>query len=127
MELRQLTTEYEREAFSRCVEEARATRGLRFRETMRSQLGRAHLTFGSLYALFETIRATQWMGAISIYSGDPLHAEAKERLGADVKHRLFDLSRKNENANEEEVLRRALALADGLRFRKPQNQQEEVH
>ena len=53
MELRQLTTEYEREAFSRCVEEARATRGLRFRETQRSQLGRAHLAFGSLYALFE--------------------------------------------------------------------------
>jgi hypothetical protein len=53
MELRQLTTEYEREVFSRCVEEARATRGLRFRETQRSQLGRAHLAFGSLYALFE--------------------------------------------------------------------------
>ena len=53
MELRQLTTEDEREVFSRCVEEARATRGLRFRETMRSQLGRAHLTFGSIYALFE--------------------------------------------------------------------------
>src|SRR5260370_1893932 len=53
MELRQLTTEYEREAFSRCVEEARATRGLRFRETQRSRLGRAHLACGSLYALFE--------------------------------------------------------------------------
>jgi sulfate adenylyltransferase large subunit len=80
----------------------------------------------SPYALLESIRLTQRMGAISIYSGDPLDAEAKERLGAEIKHRLFDLSRKNENANEEEVFRRALALADALRFRRPQNQQEEV-
>jgi sulfate adenylyltransferase large subunit len=80
----------------------------------------------SPYALLETVRFAQRMGAISIYSGDPLDAGAKERLGAEVKQRLFDLSRKNENANEEEVLRRALALADALRFRKPQNNQEEV-
>jgi hypothetical protein len=53
MELRQLTTEREREVFSKCVEEARATRGNRFRETARSQLGSAHLAFGTLYALFE--------------------------------------------------------------------------
>jgi len=76
------------------------------------------------YALLETIRLTQRIGAISIYSGDPLDAGAKEQLGAEVKHRLFDLSRQNENANEEEVFRRALALADALRFRKPQDQQE---
>jgi len=80
----------------------------------------------SPYALLETIRLTQRMGAISIYSGDPLDARAKERLGAEVKHRLYELSRKNENANEEEIFRRALALAEALRFRKPQNQQEEV-
>jgi hypothetical protein len=79
------------------------------------------------YALLETIRLTQRIGVISIYSGDPLDAGAKERLGAEVKYSLFDLSRKNQNANEEEVLRRALALADALRFRKPQNQQEEVN
>jgi bifunctional enzyme CysN/CysC/sulfate adenylyltransferase subunit 1 len=81
----------------------------------------------SPYALLETVRITQRMGAISIYSGDPLDAGVKERLGAEVKHRLFDLSRRNENANEEEMFRRALALADALRFRKPQNQQEEVN
>jgi bifunctional enzyme CysN/CysC/sulfate adenylyltransferase subunit 1 len=81
----------------------------------------------SPYALLETVRITQRMGAISIYSGDPLDAGVKERLGAEVKHRLFDLSRRNENANEEEIFRRALALADALRFRKPQNQQEEVN
>jgi bifunctional enzyme CysN/CysC/sulfate adenylyltransferase subunit 1 len=81
----------------------------------------------SPYALLETIRVTQRMGAISIYSGDPLDARVKERLGAEVKHRSFDLSRKNETANEEEIFRRALALADALRLRKPQNQQEEVN
>ena len=81
----------------------------------------------SPYALLETIRVTQRMGAISIYSGDPLDARVKERLGAEVKHRSFDLSRKNETANEEEIFRRALALADALRLRKPQNQLEEVN
>lgn len=69
MELRQLTTEYEREAFARCVEEARATRGLRFRETQRSQLGRAHLAFGSLYALFEN----QGESAEKMIAGFRLH------------------------------------------------------
>jgi sulfate adenylyltransferase large subunit len=88
-----------------------------------------HLEGGeaSLGALFETIRATQRIGAISIYSGDPLDAGAKQRLGAEVKHRLFDLSRKSENANEGEVLRRALAVAEALRIAKPQNKQEEVN
>jgi sulfate adenylyltransferase subunit 1 len=81
----------------------------------------------SPYALLETIRATQRVGAISIYSGDPLDAGVKERLGAEVKDRLFDLSRKKENADDEEVFRRALALADTLRFRKPQNNLEEVN
>jgi sulfate adenylyltransferase large subunit len=78
----------------------------------------------SLYALLETIRTTHRMGAISIYSGDSLDAGTKERLGAEVKHRLFDLSRENQNANEEEVFRRALALADALRLAKPQTMQE---
>jgi hypothetical protein len=81
----------------------------------------------SPYALLETVRITQRMGAISIYSGDSLDAGVKERLGDEVEHRLFDLSRKNETANEEEIFRRALALADALRLRKPQNQQEEVN
>jgi sulfate adenylyltransferase large subunit len=81
----------------------------------------------SLPALLEIIRATERMGAISIYSGDPLDAGTKQQLGVEVKHRLFDLSRGDENANEEEVFRRALALADALRFRKSQNQQEEAN
>jgi hypothetical protein len=58
MELRQLTSENERRVFAKCLAEARATRGLGFKETARSQLGRVHLAFGNLYALYE-------------YEGDP--------------------------------------------------------
>jgi hypothetical protein len=54
MELRQLTTDHERQIFANCLAEARATRGIGFRETSRSVLGRAHMQFGNLYALFET-------------------------------------------------------------------------
>lgn len=53
MELRQLVTDHEREIFAACLEEARATRGEGFREKANSQVGRAHLMFGNLYALFE--------------------------------------------------------------------------
>lgn len=53
MELRQLNTDREREIFRECLVKARATHGLGFRETANSQLGRAHLLLGNLYALFE--------------------------------------------------------------------------
>ena len=53
MELRQLTAENERRIFAKCLEEARATRKSGFRECARSQLGRAHLALGNLYALYE--------------------------------------------------------------------------
>ena len=53
MELRQLTTEHDRQVFAKCLAEARATRGIGFRDTARSQLGKAHLSLGGLYALFE--------------------------------------------------------------------------
>jgi hypothetical protein len=53
MELRQLTTNQERQIFARCLSEARTTRGFGFRETSRSMLGNAHIQFGNLYALFE--------------------------------------------------------------------------
>jgi len=53
MELRQLTTDHDRQIFAKCLSEARATRGFGFRETSRSALGKAHLQFGNLYALFE--------------------------------------------------------------------------
>jgi sulfate adenylyltransferase large subunit len=77
--------------------------------------------------LVETIRVTQKIGAISIYSGEPLDAATKQRLASEVRHQLYDLSRKNENADDEEVFRNALALADSLRFIKRQNNQEEAN
>jgi hypothetical protein len=53
MELRQLTTVGERQVFEQYLAKARATRGFGFRETGRSQVGRAHMAFGDLYGLFE--------------------------------------------------------------------------
>lgn len=53
MELRELITESERQIFAKCLAEARSTRGAGFKETARSCLGKAHLAFGYLYALFE--------------------------------------------------------------------------
>jgi len=72
--------------------------------------------------LLDTVRAAQRIGAVSIYSGVALDTETKQRLALEAKPRLFDLSRKNENPNDEEVFRRALALADSLRFAKPQKE-----
>jgi hypothetical protein len=76
--------------------------------------------------LLETVRATHKLGAVSIYSGEALDVATKLRLASEIKLQLFDLSRRNENASDEKVFRRALALAGSLRFRKPQNNQEEV-
>ena len=53
MELRQLTTDHERQIFVECLSKARATAGYGFRETARSRLGKAHLMFGNVYAIFE--------------------------------------------------------------------------
>lgn len=53
MELRQLTTENERRIFEECLTKARATRNSGFKECARSHLGKAHLAFGNLYALYE--------------------------------------------------------------------------
>jgi hypothetical protein len=53
MELRQLTTASERRIFGERMEEARAKRGARFRETRRSNVGKIHLEYGLAYGLFE--------------------------------------------------------------------------
>jgi sulfate adenylyltransferase large subunit len=75
----------------------------------------------------ETIRVTRRIGAVFIYSGEAIGTAMKQRLASEVKHQLFDLSLKNENSNDEEVFRHALALADSLRLANPQNNQEEVN
>jgi sulfate adenylyltransferase large subunit len=78
-------------------------------------------------SLAETIRAMQEIGAISIYSGEVLETETKQQLAADVKTRVFNFSQENENANDEEVFRRALTLADSLRFAKLESSEEEAN
>jgi sulfate adenylyltransferase subunit 1 len=74
--------------------------------------------------LIHAVHAAQRIGAISIYSGDTLDAETKNRLAVEANHPLFELSLKNENTADEEVLRRALELADSLRLAKPQENRE---
>jgi len=73
--------------------------------------------------ILEAIRTTQSLGAVSIYSGDALDTETKHRLADQVKPRLFDLSKKNENPTDEQVFQRALELADFLRFAKSQDEE----
>jgi sulfate adenylyltransferase subunit 1 len=71
------------------------------------------------FALPDAVRAAERLGAVSIYSGDALDAEAKQQLALQARPRLFDLSRKTENTSDEELFQRALTLADSLRFATP--------
>jgi hypothetical protein len=81
----------------------------------------------SPYALLDAIRAVHKIGAVAIYSGSALDTETKQRLGSEAKPRLLDLSRENESVNDDELFRHVLALADSLRFRKPQDHQGKVN
>ncbi len=81
----------------------------------------------SSYALLDAVRAAHRIGAVFIYSGHALDAGTRRQLASEVSARLLDLSGKNETFNDEELFRRALALADSLRLTKPQNNQEEVN
>jgi sulfate adenylyltransferase large subunit len=74
--------------------------------------------------LVEMIRVTKALGAISIYSCDAFDPGVMERLSIEATVSLFDLSAEIENASEEEILRRALALADSLRSANSRNHQE---
>lgn len=53
MELRQLIADNERQIFATRLAEARATRGIGFRELSGSVLGKLHIQFGNLYAIFD--------------------------------------------------------------------------
>jgi sulfate adenylyltransferase subunit 1 len=68
--------------------------------------------------IFETIRTAQRMGVISVYCGDALDAETKERLAAEVNPHLFEFL--PQTANDEQLFLRGLALANSLRLAKPQ-------
>jgi sulfate adenylyltransferase large subunit len=80
----------------------------------------------SLETPVEMLSATYALGAISIYSGDALDPGVMERLFK-ATAALFDLCGEIENASEEEILRRALALADSLRIANSRKHQEEVN
>ena len=81
----------------------------------------------SRYALQNMIHAAERIGAVSIYSGQSLDTETKKRIATELKERLLDLSGENEEATDEELFRRALTLADSLRFAKPRGNREEVN
>jgi hypothetical protein len=53
MELRLVTTEAERRAFTEGLEEARATNAAGFKEKRGSRMGDVHITYGRLYGLFD--------------------------------------------------------------------------
>lgn len=58
MELRLLETETERTAFEHSLTEARATKGSGFMEKRRSRLGRVHMAFADLWAVFDETSST---------------------------------------------------------------------
>ncbi|SRR5579875_582696 len=58
MELRLLETEAERAAFERALTQARATKGSGFMEKQRSRLGRVHMAFADLWAVFDETSST---------------------------------------------------------------------
>jgi sulfate adenylyltransferase large subunit len=77
-------------------------------------------------SLLAALRTTKRFGGISIYSGDVLSAEVKQRIASEVNPRLFDFCQKNQSHNDEEIFQHALALADSLRFAKAQRVWEEA-
>jgi sulfate adenylyltransferase subunit 1 len=81
----------------------------------------------SPYTLLDAVRAAHRIGAVSIYSGDLLEPETKQQLASEAKIRLLDLSPENENANDEDLFRRALGLAESLRLAKAQNNHGKVN
>jgi len=77
--------------------------------------------------LFDAIHAAHRLGAVLIYSGVVLDTKTKQQVVSEMVPRFLDLARESESFDEEEVLRRALSLADSLRIAKPGEDQEEVN
>jgi len=78
-------------------------------------------------SILEAIRTTQRIGAVAIYFGDALDAEAQERLATEANPRLYEISRQSESASDEQLFLRGVALANSLRLVKPQENQEEAN
>jgi hypothetical protein len=78
-------------------------------------------------SILDAIRTTQRIGAVAIYFGDALDAEAKERLATEAGPRLYELSRRSESAGDAQLFQRGLALANSLWLLKPRENQEEAN
>jgi sulfate adenylyltransferase large subunit len=74
--------------------------------------------------LLGAVHAAQRIGAVFIYSGGALDAETKQRLASGEIARSFDRSQEGEEFDEEELFRRALALAESLRITEQENQEK---
>jgi hypothetical protein len=72
MELRLLESETERAAFEHSLTEARATKGSGFMEKQRSRLGRVHMAFADLWAVFDETSRTpdRMLGGFAMHSLD---------------------------------------------------------
>jgi len=77
-------------------------------------------------ALLAALRVTHDVGAIAVCSGEDLDSETNQYLASRAGTRVFDLSQDQETANDGELFRSAMALADSLRVHFPQNYQAEV-
>ncbi len=74
--------------------------------------------------LLGAVHAAHRLGAIFIYSGDALATETRQKLAAGVTPAFFDLSQEREKFDDEELFRRALALAYSLRITEQENQEK---
>jgi sulfate adenylyltransferase subunit 1 len=79
------------------------------------------------YTLVDAIRAAHRIGAVFIYSGHALDTATKQQLASEMMPRVLDLSPKEEAFDDEQLFQHALALADSLRFAKPEAKQEKVN
>jgi sulfate adenylyltransferase subunit 1 len=70
----------------------------------------------SSHTLLDSLRTAHRIGAVFIYSGHALNIEKKQQLASHGGLRLLDLSVTEEDTDDQERFRRALALADSLRL-----------
>jgi hypothetical protein len=72
MELRLLESEAERAQFEHALTQARATRGSGFMEKRRSRLGRVHMAFADLWAVYDETSSTpdRMLAGIAMHSLD---------------------------------------------------------
>jgi sulfate adenylyltransferase large subunit len=80
----------------------------------------------SSHALLDAVRTAHRIGAVLIYSGHAFDHETKQLLASEIGPPLLDLSEKNGNFDEEELLRRALMLTSSLRVAKPEENREKA-